>query len=417
MTNLNLFSKKNLITLFLTITFSLVIIFLIYNRFIYPAITPMIKDGLLYLFADWSVIVNANLCAQQGLDVFIENPCDPWNRKHVYGEILLYLPFVNFLKKFYLIYFPLITNFLFIYITISFFYYKQSLKNYTLVFFILSAPFLIAVERTNIDILLFLIIYLISKNKNILVNHFFILLGVLSKFFPLCFGVIFFFKKYLRKILFNLIILCLITSVFLFFQIENILKIFSAQSQFSGGNVYAFSFKSLINTINYFQIVNDSFFWIKPFFIVGFLLIPLFLIMFFFIKVKKNKEFFLEIFNNDIFENRIYVISSITFLSCYFIIENIFYREIFFLGLIPWLLKNEDQQRNIKDFYYYFLLFKFIMTTILIYLVLAQNTLFFNFKPLLILFKHTIDFYLITIIFFTFSICFFNFIKKGLALR
>ncbi len=266
MTNLKFFLKKNLNTFFLTIIFSIIIIFLIYNRFIYPAITPMIKDELLYLFADWSVIINANLCSQKGLDVFIENSCDPWNRPHVYGEILLYLPFVDILKKFYLIYFPIIFNFLFIYITISFFNLKKSLKNYTLVFFILSAPFLIAVERANIDILIFIIIYLVSKNKNIIVNHFLIILGALSKFFPLCLGILFLFQKRIKKILLNMILLLLITSIFFFFQFENLIKIFNLQGIFSGGNIYAFSFKSLINTINYFQIVNSSFYWVKPFF-------------------------------------------------------------------------------------------------------------------------------------------------------
>jgi len=264
---------------------------------------------------------------------------------------------------------------------------------------------------------MFLIIYLISKNKNIIVNHFFITLGVLSKFFPICFGIIFLFKKRFKKIIFNLILLFLITLIFFFFQIENLFKIFSKQHLFAGGNVYAFSFQSLINTINQFKIVNDNFIWVKTFFVIGFLFIPFFLISYFFVKVKKNNDFFSEIFNNDDFENRIYVISSVTLLSCYFVIENIFYREIFFLGLIPWLMKNEDQQRNIKDFYFYFLSFKFFITTILIYLVLAQNSLFFNFKPLLILLKHTIDFYLITIVFSTFLVSFYNFLKKGLVLK
>ena len=71
----------------------------------------MVKNGILFLFADWTVIVNANLCLEKGFDVFIKNPCDQWGRKHVYGEILLYLPFIDVLKKFYLFYFPIIVNF------------------------------------------------------------------------------------------------------------------------------------------------------------------------------------------------------------------------------------------------------------------------------------------------------------------
>ena len=409
-----LFLQKNYKTLFLSILLSLIIFLLIYNKVIYPSISPMVKNGILFLFADWTVIVNANLCLEKGFDVFIKNPCDPWGRKHVYGEILLYLPFIDVLKKFYLFYFPIIMNFLFIYIFISFFNYKKSLKNYTFFFFVLSAPFLTAVERANNDILIFLIIFLISKYRSLLTSHILILLGVLSKFYPVCFGIIFLFKKEIKKILINLLLLSLFISIFIFFQFESLIKIFNTQTQFSAGNVYAFSFQSLIKTIGYFQLVEDLK-WLKTFFIIGFLLIPFLSIIYLF--AFKNNRFFTEIFTNNIFENRIYIISSITLISCYFIFENYFYREIFFLGLIPWLLRYEDQESNIKDFYYYFILFKFLLTTLIIFLVVGQNDLLLDFKPLLILLKHTIDFYLMTIIFLVLSISFYNFLKKDLIFR
>ena len=409
-----MFLQKNYKTLFLSILLSFIIFLLIYNKVIYPSISPMVKNGILFLFADWTVIVNANLCLEKGFDVFIKNPCDPWGRKHVYGEILLYLPFIDVLKKFYLFYFPIIMNFLFIYIFISFFNYKKSLKNYTFFFFVLSAPFLLAVERANNDILIFLIIFLVSKYRSLLTSHILILLGVLSKFYPVCFGIIFLFKKEIKKILINLLLLSLFISIFIFFQFESLIKIFNTQTQFSAGNVYAFSFQSLIKTIGYFQLVEDLK-WVKTFFIVGFLLIPFLLIVYLF--TSKNNHFFREIFTNNIFENRIYIISSITLISCYFVIENIFYREIFFLGLIPWLLRYEDQESNIKDFYYYFILFKFLLTTLIIFLVVGQNDLLLDFKPLLILLKHTIDFYLMTIIFLVLSISFYNFLKKDLIFR
>ena len=409
-----MFLQRNYKTLFLSILLSFIIFLLIYNKVIYPSISPMVKNGILFLFADWTVIVNANLCLEKGFDVFIKNPCDPWGRKHVYGEILLYLPFIDVLKKFYLFYFPIIMNFLFIYIFISFFNYKKSLKNYTFFFFVLSAPFLTAVERANNDILIFLIIFLISKYRSLLTSHILILLGALSKFYPVCFGIIFLFKKEIKKILINLLLLSLFISIFIFFQFESLIKIFNTQSQFTAGGPYAFSFQSLIKTIGYFQLVEDLK-WLKTFFIIGFLLIPFLSIIYLF--AFKNNRFFTEIFTNNIFENRIYIISSITLISCYFIFENYFYREIFFLGLIPWLLRYEDQESNIKDFYYYFILFKFLLTTLIIFLVVGQNDLLLDFKPLLILLKHTIDFYLMTIIFLVLSISFYNFLKKDLIFR
>ena len=408
--------KKNIITFFLTIFFSLIIGLLIYKKIIYPTLTPMVKDGIIHLFADWSVIVRANFCFQEGLDVFLKNPCDPWNRPHVYGEILLHLPFLENLNKFYLFYFPIFMGFLFIFITISFFNYNKSIKNYTLVFFILSAPFITVIERGNIDILIFLIIFLISKYKNIFVNYILILLGTLSKFYPICFTVIFLFKKNIKKIFLNTVLLSLIIFIFIFFQYENLLKIFSIKDIFSGGNIYAFSIKSLINTINNFTMINN-FNWIKYFFIIIFLFFPFISIWYFFAKNKANSQYFSEIFMEDVYENRLYIISSVTIISCYLIFQNIFYREIFFLGLLPWILKNENKQNNIKDFYFYFILFKFTVSTILIYLVLARDSIFSNFKPLMILLKHSIDFYLVTIIFFIFFLSFINFLKKYLFVK
>ena len=90
--------KRNLLTLAITAIFSLIIAFLIYKKFVYPTIIPVEINGLTYIFADWGAIVSANVCDQKGLNVYLENPCDIYNRKHVYGEILLYLPFVNLIN-------------------------------------------------------------------------------------------------------------------------------------------------------------------------------------------------------------------------------------------------------------------------------------------------------------------------------
>ena len=82
---------KNIFPLILAIFFTTIIAFLIIKQIVYPTIIPMVTNGGATLFADWTVILNANNCLEKGYDVFVENPCDNWNRKHVYGEILLKL--------------------------------------------------------------------------------------------------------------------------------------------------------------------------------------------------------------------------------------------------------------------------------------------------------------------------------------
>ena len=96
--------NRSIINLFLTIFFSGIIALLIYKKIIYPTIIPMVSDGILYFFGDWTHTINANICFKDGIDVYIENPCDPWGRKHTYGQILLHLPFVEKFKNIYLFY-------------------------------------------------------------------------------------------------------------------------------------------------------------------------------------------------------------------------------------------------------------------------------------------------------------------------
>ena len=54
---------------------------------------PFSDQVLQSYFADWTALISAAKCNLLGYDVFMENPCDSWNRKHVYGTIFLLLPY------------------------------------------------------------------------------------------------------------------------------------------------------------------------------------------------------------------------------------------------------------------------------------------------------------------------------------
>ena len=107
-------TKKILLSLTFGLIFSLIIAFLTYKQFIYPTIIPMVIKGGASLFSDWTVILNANLCLEKGFDVFLENPCDQWKRKHVYGEIILNIPFIRSFPKFFFLYLPILFRFIFL---------------------------------------------------------------------------------------------------------------------------------------------------------------------------------------------------------------------------------------------------------------------------------------------------------------
>ncbi len=389
-------TKKNLIALALTAIFSLIIAFLIYKKFIYPTIFPLEINGLTYIFADWGAVVSANFCEQKGLNVYYENPCDIYNRKHVYGEILLHLPFVEF-NKFYQFYFPLILNILFLFIIVSFFTQINSFKSYFLIFFVISLPVILVIERANSDILIFLMMYLISKYKNLFLSHILIIFSTLCKFYPICFSVVLLFQRIIKNIYINIFIVAFFLIIFLVHQHENLIQIFNNSAQFSGSGVYQFSLKGLIMAILNIQLIvyDYNINWLIYLFIAILLILPLIFFVKNILKNQENEKFF-KIFDFNIFENRLYVVSTLIIIFCYFLVQNFNYREIFLIGLIPYILKNDSANNRLLNNFYYLIVIKFLLSTILVYLIM--NKVHVDLNYFMNLFKHILDFYVVSIL-------------------
>ena len=395
--------KKIISNLIILLFFSTIIFYLISKQLIYPTIIPMVKNGVINLFADWSVIISANICDEKGFDVYFNNPCDQWNRKHVYGKILLYFPYIENFSKFYFIYIPIIFNLFFLYSVISFFTLQNKIEYLFLFLFILSAPVILAIERANIDIVIFLLVVALSKNKNLIISHLILIFTTITKFYPISLSIIFLLKKKIELVIINLLIFLLIVFVILFFQWQDIIKIYNNQNQFSGSGIYEFSFIGGLNFIKNLNIYfdNKDYNFIKYSYIFLTLIFPIFISVYLNLKFFLGTTFISNLFFKNNFENRLYILTSAIILVCYFSFSNFFYREIFFLGLIPGILKNKNKIDNkFLNFYFYILGIKFLISTIFIYIV--TNDILFNLNPFIILTKHCLDFYLISIIFIIF---------------
>ena len=134
-------------------------------------------------------------------------------------------------------------------------------------------------------------------------------------------------------------------------------------------------------------------------------------ILFFIKKILSNNNAS-DLLDSDIYENRLFILSSTTLIFCYFVFTNWIYREIFFLGLIPWIIKNNNNSNNnLPSLLLVLLCLKFILTTLIVYIDL--NNLFPNFEPKLRFIKHSVDFFtlspILTIIIFSML----NFFKKN----
>ena len=396
----NFIKTKYLITFLTSIFFSIIIFLLIYKQIIYPTIIPMIKNGIVHIFPDWSVILNANICQTKGFDVYLDNPCDQWNRGHVYGDVWLKIPFIIKFPKFYFIILPIVINFLFIYTFVSFFNLKNKLEYLTIFLFLLSVPVILAIERANIDIIIFLLMVVIAKNQKLLINHLLLILVTIAKFYPISMIIIFLFKKKLKNIILNIIIFFLVVLSILFFQSDELIKIFNNKSQFSSSGIYGFSILNWIDSIKDLNIYvkNKDYSWIKYLYVGIILFIPITITIVLNLKNISTNKSISKLFFINSFENRLYILSTAVTLVCYFSFSSYPYREIFFLGLIPWIIK-EKNSINVKNFlniYFYILSGKFLISTMLIFI--ERNNIFFNFKPFIVITKHCVDFYLIAII-------------------
>ena len=348
----------------------------------------MTVGNTLSFFADWSAIVSANICEVRGIDVYSQNPCDKWGRAFVYGPILLSLPFVENLKSFYFIYLPLSINIIFVFTLVSFFNFRNKLKNFYIIIFLFSVSSILAIERANIDILIFLIMTMMALSRNLFVYYLCIICSALAKFYPLCLCIIFLFKKKLSKVLINLVTPCMIVLATLYFQREDLIKIYNYRQYFSSSSTYGFGLSAGLKS---FIQINNIFF--------GFIFFIVTSIYLFKLNIKiKNEQVINHFFSNNCYENRLFLLSSSTIIFCYFVFSGFIYREIFFFGLIPWIIKNYEisEKKSIFSFFFYFLILKFFTSSVLVFL--NQNLILENYNLIINFLKHAIDFYLIILV-------------------
>lgn len=168
---------------FLLFLFIVIILYYIFPEILYSFfVVPVAQNKQIYLFSDWSVIFSAIKCKLLNYNIFILNPCDVYARPHVYGSILLFIPYIEDYSIFYFWYFPIFINLIFITIIILHFNFT-SLKEYFLcLIFILNPSTLLAMERLNLDIFIFLLMILLCYFRNNILNLLFISFLTLAKF-------------------------------------------------------------------------------------------------------------------------------------------------------------------------------------------------------------------------------------------
>ncbi len=375
--------KLNILLIFAVLT----VFYLISPNIIYQGLVfPMYGDQRV-LFEDWNVIISSLECKKLGYDVFLENPCDKGGRKHVYGSIFLLIPFFEKYSNFYLIYFPYIIISVFISIIILHFNFKNTIELILCTLFIFSPPSLLAVERFNNDLLIFLLLITACYSSSNFTNFLLISFATMAKFYPIVSSTILILKgkNFNRFFYFSLFWVSII--IFFYYEFNNIKKIFLMKDQFIGSWGMTFSINNIFVLSSPLQISIS-----RINLIIFTLIVAFFLIFIFFLKTKKIKIFQNYDFNN--YQNRLFFVGLIICVLNYFVFTNYFYREIFLFFVYPFLISNKNNIliRNILYFiigrHIFFLISNYLFLTVSLesYPVFSKINYLVSIKPLLDLF-------------------------------
>jgi hypothetical protein len=378
-----MFKSKTFLSYSLLISFTLICLYLAFPEIIYSYFVPEVQvDDENILFLDWKAIITSSECQAMGIDVYNANPCDPISRIYVYGRILLFIPYIAEYKNFYNFYFPLFVNFIFVSVTAVHFKTK-SLTQILLYFLVIFNPStLLLMERLNFDIIVFLFIFLLCYFRSNLLNFFSILFLTLAKFYPISLLSLLFItnqKKMSGKTIPFILVIFFLLFVFAVLALDKdkYITLFNATNYFSAHPNYSFYFLSFLKL----KIVQDSFFY----FFFNYLNIPaphtnlilfvflaflLSIFLFFLLKVNKIKN--LKTFNINSYENRLFFVGGGVLVSVYFAFNNIFYREVFLICLIPYIIEQSHANKFFK-FLIYYLFFHYIFFIISYYCSVYQR--------------------------------------------
>ncbi len=353
--------KINILVFFLSIAvFLLIYPHIFYKYFVFQM--PFSDQAPQSYFADWTVIISAMKCKLQGYDVFLDNPCDFWNRRHVYGSILLFLPYSTNLNNLYSIYIPIFFNLLFLFVVISHINFKKVEQVIIYILFIFSPATLLAVERFNIDILIFLILLLICHLRSNLFKSILIVIISLAKFYPAITSIIFLFKGINKKNLSYFLISVAFIALIFFLDNDNLTKVFSNIGQATASHQLAFGIMHFSN----FPTLNTKF----PVEHLLIFSVSLMSIIFFFSSLILKKDKFFKDFNFEIYSDKLFFIGSSVCVFTYLLLSNYIYREIFIFLALPFLFKMINQS----------IFSKFFVLVILVKLVLSPFTFYYSFS-------------------------------------
>ena len=237
-----------------------------------------------------------------------------------------------------------------------------------MILIIFAPSSLLAIERGNTDILVFLFIVLIVYFNSSKLNFLILILASLAKYYPLALMVNFFIEKKRSVIQIIITLLLFIMTLGFFFYltgesmelIQHKLKLISP----TWGNQFSIRGLSLIlkklKNFDYSTVLIISYIFFIFASIVSFKIF--------------QKSNFISIVNISFLEEKLFILGGNLSIFVYLISDNVHYREIFLILLLPLVIKLKDNFKiKIFQYLFYFILFRYIFFIFSNYFIMFEK--------------------------------------------
>ena len=326
---------NKVILYFIPLIISSILIFFAHNSDLWQIFWSFFKVPAQTIpFGDLDFIIKAVTLKKLGFNPYLENPM---NIRYVYPSIWLY--FFEILKldeyiNFRIFNFIIIYIYVYIYLNLIF-KFNNIYITIILIFLFFSSANLLAIERLNIEIIIFSLVYIIALTKNNIIRSAIFILSIYSKIYPI-FSVFIFSKN----IKFLFIMICI--SLLVLFHIKNDILFLTQYGNEVALNI-AYGIPTLTKGIWYYStkfgyLINDNNYNIFKYSIIILTCIYAFLIML--LSYRFRNKITSASFNLD---EKLFICGAGIFIGRFIFSSNFDYSLIFLVFTIPYIFKIESK--------------------------------------------------------------------------
>lgn len=315
-------------------------------------------------FVDQYAILAASDCSQQGFDVFVQNPCDPYNRIHVYSRLWLIFSYLGIHVQHNTFFGVVIVGSFLIATALSI---KPKTKYELIVsVLLLSSPaVMLGVERGNSDLIMYTLcvagVYLLAR-KNLILKSFaycFLMHAFFLKLYPVASFII--LVEYIKKIktfYFVTTIVAVFISIYMYVTFNDLVMIVKNIPK-PDDLFMTFGSKELLKMLN----IKSNIIYIS---------FPLIL---FSIIIGHYLSDMIKSVNRNINSREIllFLAGAANLCLCFFVNINYHYRCVYLLCCLPYFFRLKEQRVNstikMMTYAFYFFMFSIVWAEFFIYWV------------------------------------------------